>query len=370
MGVSVFYPCPILMDTVQLRTMTATQKQLEPYLDSLRALDFVRNVELSSESERIKRDVDGLLRIDTPKGTSAFYIELKSSYLDRAHINALIVQAKHYAKKDRRPMLLLARYVPAPAAERLIDAGINFADRAGNLHLVLGRSYARTIVGKREQERAKEARTMTAARGQLLFAFAACEQASTWTIRQLAEASGVGKSNVATIRKQLVEEGILTPTFHVRNGKELEGQLLRAYEQALRPKLLINRFRAAESSTGRLLAKIRATFGKASTRWSLTGGPGAFELQRFYKGTEIPIFVESPTDATIRELRVLPDRDGPLILLRAFGTVPFWKKIRGNMIAHPWLIYCELMYSSDPRAHEAAEQLKAGFLNSDRIKQG
>jgi hypothetical protein len=350
--------------------MTLTQKQLEPYLDSLRNLDFVRGVELSSDLNRARPEIDGVVRIDTPKGISSFYIELKSSYLDRAHLNALIAQAQHYAKKDRRPMLLLARYVPAPAAEKLIDAGINFADRAGNLHLVLGRSYARTVVGRREQQRAKEARTMTAARGQLLFTFAACEESPTWTVRQLAEASGVGKSNVATIRKQLVEEGILTPTFHVRNGKELEGQLLRAYEQALRPKLVINRFRAAESSTAQLLRKIRATFAKASTKWSLTGGPAAFELQRFYKGPEVPIFVEPIAHTTLRELRMLPDRDGPLILLRAFGTVPFWKQIRGNMVAHPWLIYCELMYSSDPRAHEAAEQLKAEFLNSDRVKQG
>jgi hypothetical protein len=67
---------------------------------------------------------------------------------------------------------------------------------------------------------------------------------------------------------------------------------------------------------------------------------------------------------------VLPDKNGPLILLRALGTVPFWKKIRRNIIAHPWLIYCELMYSSDPRAHEAAKQLKAEFLTSDRVEQG
>lgn len=358
------------MDAVQLRTMTITQSQLGPYLEALRALEFIKGVELSTGLSRDSRDVDGLLRIGTPKGKFPFYIELKSSYLDRAHINALIAQAKFYAKKDRCPLLLLARYVPAPAAEKLIDAGVNFADRAGNLHLVLGRSYARTVVGKREPQRAKEARTMTAARGQLLFAFAACQQAPTWTVRQLAEASGVGKSNVATIRKQLVQEGILTRTFHVRNGKELEGHLLRAYEQALRPKLVINRFRAAEPFTGKFLEKIRATFAKASLKWSLTGGLAAFELQRFYKGPEIPIFVESIAQTTLRELRVLPDHNGPLILLRAFGTVPFWKQIRGSTIAHPWLIYCELMYSSDPRAHEAAEQLKAEFLNSDRVKQG
>jgi hypothetical protein len=259
--------------------------------------------------------------------------------------------------------------VPAPPAEKLIDAGINFIDQAGNVHLMLGKSYGRTIVGRREQQSAKELKTMTAAKGQVLFSFAAYEQASTWTVRQLAEASGVGKSNVATIRKQLVEEGILSRTFRLRDRKELEGLLLRAYEQALRPKLLINRFRASESSSQHLPGKIRETFAKASLKWSLTGGPAAFELQRFYKGPEIPIFVESLTEATLRELRVLPDRNGPLILLQAFGAVPFWKEIRTNTIAHPWLIYCELMYSSDPRAHEAAEQLKAEFLTSDRVEQ-
>jgi hypothetical protein len=358
------------MDTLQSRTMTVSQKQLSPYLERLRALDFVQAVELSPDFKRDKHGVDGLLRIGTPKGTFNFYIELKNSYLDRAHVNALITQAKYYAEKDRRPLLLLARYVPAPSADKLIEAGVSFVDQAGNVHLMLGKSYGRTVVGKRERQRAKEARTITAAKGQLLFTFAAYEQASTWTVRQLAEASGVGKSNVATIRKQLVEEGILTRTFHLRDDKQLEGQLLSAYEQVLRPKLLINRFRAAESSAKQFLGRVRDAFAKASLKWSLTGGPAAFELQRFYKGSEIPIFIGSLADATLRELRVLPDRNGPLILLRAFGTVPFWKEIHRITIAHPWLIYCELMYSSDPRAHEAAEQLKAEFLRSDRAEQG
>jgi hypothetical protein len=119
----------------------------------------------------------------------------------------------------------------------------------------------------------------------------------------------------------------------------------------------------------KLVQKLGNTFANSSLRWSLTGGPAAFALQRFYKGPETPVFVGVPTDATFRELRVLPDRNGPLVFLKAFGTVPFWKEVGGKMIAHPWLIYCELMYSPDPRAHEAAEQLKSEFLSSDRVEQ-
>lgn len=36
--------------------------------------------------------------------------------------------------------------------------------------------------------------------------------------------------------------------------------------------------------------------------------------------------------------------------------------LRPFPLAHPWLIYTELMYSSDLRAHEAAEELKREFL--------
>ena len=60
----------------------------------------------------------------------------------------------------------------------------------------------------------------------------------------------------------------------------------------------------------------------------------------------------------------MPDRDGAVILLKGFGQVPYWKAVDGKMLAHPWLIYCELMYSSDPRAHEAAAELEEVILRS------
>jgi hypothetical protein len=59
-----------------------------------------------------------------------------------------------------------------------------------------------------------------------------------------------------------------------------------------------------------------------------------------------------------QELRILPDRSGPVILLRAFGEVAFWQQRDHHMLAPPWLIYAELLNSDDPRAHEAAKELQ------------
>jgi len=341
------------------------ETKLDPYLDRIRALDFVKDLELKQVINQRDLGLDGLLTIATPRGKFPFGIEQKGSYLDRTLLHAIIRQAKNYKQSSQRPLLLLTRYVPRPSAEALIENGVNFVDRVGNMHLVLGSNYAHTIIGKKETSIIKEAKTVTPARVQLLYTFAANKQAQDWSVRELAKASGVSKSNVAKIRHQLAEKGLLQETqgaFKIRDIKYLEQELLRGYGEVLRPKLLINRFRAAESSPERLVERIARSLDDISVRWSLTGGPAAYELQHFYRGTEIPLFINTFSDTIIRHLRLLPDAQGPITLLRSFGTVSYWKAVAGKTLAHPWLIYAELMHSSDPRAHEAAEELKGKFL--------
>ncbi len=87
-------------------------------------------------------------------------------------------------------------------------------------------------------------------------------------------------------------------------------------------------------------------------------------LQKFYRGLELPIFIESLDDQLRRRLRIIPDKSGPLICLRSFGSISFWRESGAFPIAHPWLIYAELMCSSDPRAHEAAEEIKREYLSA------
>lgn len=78
----------------------------------------------------------------------------------------------------------------------------------------------------------------------------------------------------------------------------------------------------------------------------------------------MPVFVNMLPDNVQRELRVLPDKMGPIVFMRSFGPLTHWKKIQGTELAHPWLIFTELMQSQDPRAHEEAVNLKAEFLNA------
>lgn len=344
---------------------TIDDERAEPYLQRLLDLPFVKDVRFSREKAR-DRGIDGFLKVQTPKGQQIFIVEVKRSYLDTALLHSLMLQASQLRTENKKDLLVFARYVPEPSARKLIGAGINFLDDAGNMHLKLGSNYERTVIGLKEKAPAKQGAGLTAAVVQLLFTFASDSSSVNWPVRHLAEASGASKSNVAKIRQQLAERGILRETpvgFEILDRSALQDQLLQGYEHTLRPKLLRGRFRsAADSET--LVATLRAGFAETETKWSLTGGPAAFTLQRFYHGTETPLFVEHWTDTVPKRLRFIPDKTGPLIVFHSFGKLPFWKEADDVTIAHPWLIYAELMSSREPRAHEAAQELKNEYLNT------
>ncbi|HLJ85838.1 MAG TPA: type IV toxin-antitoxin system AbiEi family antitoxin [Candidatus Angelobacter sp.] len=344
--------------------MAIREQTLKTYLNKISLLEFIRRHDLS---QRSRGDGNSFLELWTPRGQFTFLIEQKSSYLDQSSLNAFISQAKQLARVYRRPLLLFTRYVPVPSAERLISAGINFVDQVGNMHLALGDSYVRTVIGRKEKHVQRESPALTLAMAQLLFAFAIYPDAGTWTVRQLADVSGVSKSRVATIKQQLIVQGLLghfRGNVQITDAQRLEDELLRGYGSVLRPKLLIGRFRASQSDREKLAKNIDDVAHDLSIRWSLTGSAAAYELQHFYQGPDIPVFIESFSEQFSRALRIIPEAAGPLVLLRSIGKLAQWKELGKKPLAHPWLIYSELMESSDPRAHEAGQEIKREFLGA------
>jgi hypothetical protein len=340
--------------------------KLEPYIDRLRSLEFVKDVQVEQTRDLPPVHPDGVLKLRTAKNAYRFILETKQSYLDTAMLNAIISHATLAMQSSGTRFLLFARYIPQPSAEKLMDAGINFVDLAGNIHLALDHDYVRTITGKREDHAIADA-VLTPARIQFLFLLAAQPESANWTVRRIADSAGISKSNAAKIRNQLIYEKLLKSRKDgciFEDTKELEDQIVRGYQQILRPKLLIGRFRAQGAAQQSIIEGLTRVLGQAAVDWSLTGAPAAWSLQRYYKGDETPVFVTALTEDLKRELRVLPDRIGPIAFLRSFGPLTRWKKIDGVEISHPWLIFTELMQSQDSRAHEAAVQLKRKFLSA------
>jgi hypothetical protein len=325
------------------------------HLDRLRRLPFVRDLKYSSLD-------GGKLNIRTPSGRFHLAVEANRSLLTLPMSRHLIAWASHRGKEQG--LILFARYIPRQAAEALVEAAVNFADDAGNIHLRLGDAYSWTTIGLRAASPVSEPRPTSPAQLQLLFQFVTTPESVNWPVRQLESAAGISKSKAALARLQMVKEGLLVrkkELYQLGPSTLLAARLTEGYSQILRPKLVLGRFRSLEKTTEAFLARLRRNT-PSGIRYSLTGGPAAALLQHFYRSLELPLFVEPSTRSAAQQLRLLPDREGPITLLRAFGETVFGPKKGGHTLAPPWLIYAELLGTADPRAQEAAEEFRREFL--------
>jgi len=246
-----------------------------------------------------------------------------------------------------------------------VKAGICFADDPGNVHLTLGSEYSWTVLGKRKPPALPEAAGVTPANIELLFQFAIEPESAKWTVRDLAQATGISKTRVAQLRGQFIHEHLLVDGpdgLKFQMTPEIRDRLISGYSQILRPKLILGRYRYSDAAGEQFVTRLIDMARMENLRYSLTGGHAADALQRFYRSPEVQVFLNAVDLKTQRALQLLPDKTGPVVVLKAFGELVYWREADAKMVAPPWLIYAELLTSSDPRAREAAEQLRQEFL--------
>ena len=344
-----------------------TATQFDTYLGHLKTLKFVRDASVSDSEKLGEQERDAVLYIQTAAGGFKLATEIKSVYPNSALTNSIIASARAPRKDKKLGYIALLAQTARVQEEKLAQAGINFVDAAGNLNLTLGSNYQAVILGRREQRLTEVASSKVSSRAgiQLLFTLAAHPDAANWPTRQLAQVAGISKSIVARLKHRFVHSQILQPVgreFRLASANEIRQQLLVGYSDALYPRILVGRFRSAIRDTKDFLSHVSNTLADSHIRWALTGGPAAHLLQHYYRGEEVPLFVEESSSEVQRKLRLVPDRSGPIKLLAAFGTLAFWRSLDNYTIAHPWLIFAELMQSEDSRAHEAAQELYTQFL--------
>jgi hypothetical protein len=335
------------------------KQDYDHFLSPIRELPWVAKVEFISNPD--DWGLDGTLQVTTSGKKHEFLVALKNSFLDRVMLNALIGAAQKIRETSKKELILFARYVPRPSGDRLIEAGINFLDLAGNIHLALGPDYQRTLLGRKEITKTKSPKKSTTAKVQLLYAMIIHPAAVPLSVRELAVIAGLSKSSVATLRSGLLSEGAVIPKGDKYLPRNPE-QLISSYSQVLRPRLLLGRFRGQESDPAKQMQQIAQVLKQMEIRFSITGGPAADLLQHYYRGTETPIFIFKENSAVFKNAKLMPDREGPIIFLKGPGELAIWREEKGIPLPHPWLIYSELMDCRDPRAHEAATEFHEEFL--------
>jgi len=334
--------------------------ELEPYLDHLRSLPFVRaaNAEVSRISQA-DGGLDAVVRLKTPKGMRRLYAEIKRTHLSYELAGHVVSQMRHSRWK---PSILMTPYVPPRLGQFLEERGINYVDRVGNCFLSLWPDFLARVEGRRRPPRDLPRATLRAPSYQVLFALLARPGLANASVRTLAENAGVGKTAAAEMVRRLEFEGYLGRTTSGRQLLERDRLLerwLTGYADVLRPSLVLGRFRTPEPNPAEVEATLENVLGDAKS-WAWSGGAAAFRLTGHFRGEDSVLWISEPTSELLRRLKALPAKDGPLTILRPKGAL----MLEGAKLhtAHPLLVYAELLTRPSDRAAEAAEEVRVKYL--------
>ena len=327
-------------------------------LERLRELPFVEKVVLRKETARPGRG-DGLIRIVTPTLKKDFMVEVERTHLTQTLVDGVIARAIRYG---RTPWILMAPHVGRPLARYLAEQDANFVDLVGNCRLRVDRRYFAMVEGRPQEARPQQGRGIGVPGQQVLFALLVRPALLNAPIRTFAEVAGVATATAADRVARLREEGLIAEARGKRRLTEprrILDRWLKGYENQMRPRLLIGRYRTQDRDPEDLERRVEDALIDDVT-WAWGGGAAAYRLTGYYRGPETVVHLQAPGVDVAKRLRALRAKDGPLILLKAPGPVAF--EGQKPRTVHPLLVYTELVMAGDKRARNAAVEMQEKYL--------
>ncbi|MFH1314024.1 MAG: type IV toxin-antitoxin system AbiEi family antitoxin [Candidatus Eisenbacteria bacterium] len=342
---------------------------LQTALERLRALPPINSVkQVSGAAGRPCRDIDAVVEVGTDQGVLVFELEVKP-VLKRPipqHLSLLRRQAcRHF--------LLVSEYVNASISQSLKEEEINFIDSQGNAYInVPGFIYIDVRAGKPGVQSEKQRTALFQPKGlQLLFILLTDRSAVSQTTRVLRARAGISLERTVSSMKELREKGfiheIAKREYQLANRKTLLEQWLANYGDHLRPSLVLGAFRSPRSVEPQIPEIMMRLLPNHQGSYAIGGSLGAYLLTRYYRGWTSEIFVlPERTNEVRRELKLIPGRDTNVTLLHLFSPEVVYHTDRMLCsVAHPLLLYAELLYHGGEREREAARVIYEEFLKKE-----
>jgi hypothetical protein len=350
--------------------MRAERETLETCVANLRALEAVKDIDLRECENVLPHVVNAKLVLRTNAGQFVYFVEVKRA-VSAPGLEHLFLQLERYAQGTKAKPLLLSNYISPNLAERLIRGGVNFADAAGNVYLNWPGKLHIEIQGRKPKQiaEAKGERLSQPSGLKVLYALLTQASEDLGAYREIAKASGVALGSIAWIARELKAKGYLVQRgrdrWRLTQKRRLLDLWVGGYGARLRPNLLIGRYQPGEADLEQTTRVLESELTNKKISWALTGGFAADVLTRHFLGEQLSFFAaEWPLDLT-RRLKWLPSEHGSVIVLRKFSPlVTFNMELpTSRPVAHPLLVYAELIFQGREREVETARIVYDRYLS-------
>jgi hypothetical protein len=144
--------------------------------------------------------------------------------------------------------------------------------------------------------------------------------------------------------------------YRLNNEKELLGKWMAAYEERLKPALLMGTFRFLTEND--FLNWKNLEIDTARTKW---GGEPAGDIYTNYLRPQIlTLYTDESRNELVKNYRLIPDEKGNVYVYKKF-----WHVDDGNTnVVPPLLAYTDLINTNDRRCTETAQRIYDEFLQN------
>ena len=333
---------------------------LEKAIEAFRRTTGVRVRLQRLKPKRDRPQADARLRFEFPQVERHFDAEVKRT-LGFQTLGQAIEQMKRLPGK----VLLVTQYVNPNMAERLKQMDIPFLDTAGNAYLNAPPIFI-YMKGHTPQRflRERPTRAFVPAGLKVVFALLCRQELADGTFRTIAQTAHVALGTVAWVLDDLERLGHLLEIGDRRRRLIHKQQLLErwvgAFPNQLRPKLLLGRYAAPDPKWWEhtRIGDFRAYWGAEIAAARLTG---------YLKPELVTVYIRGLPGKFLAANRLRTDPRGTVEVLEAFwDTKCDWTNAE---IAHPLLVYADLLATGDTRNIETARRIYddqlAGLVRED-----
>ena len=286
--------------------------------------------------------------------------------ISRGNKGVILSQLVEASREENLPILLFTQYIPSDIAKEYVDAGINYADTAGNCYIRSSNLWI-VIQGNKIKRNplVNQARAFQETGIKLIFQLLVNPENSNKPYRELAKMADVSLGSVSQIFKELEELNFILRTKKqklLKNKPELLKRWLVAYHDVMRPRLLLKRmdYIYPEDFTQWQKNIFYPTTEDNITLWG-NENAGALLTQQLNPALHT-IYTNASWQDVSKNLKLRPAENGSIEILRLPYTLTNYKDKHPTQTVHPLLVYADLMGSSDSRKLEIAKLIYEHYL--------
>jgi hypothetical protein len=252
------------------------------------------------------------------------------------------------------PLMLVAERLYPNIKKALNEAGIDWIDVAGNIHLEEGETLIWIDRHTSTPLQQKKNRAFTKTGLKVVFLFLYDEAWLNKTYREIAETADVALGNIKHVLDGLKEHEFVyaknKDVLKLKNRDKLLDQWITAFADELKPRIQKGRYNFINKEDEQKWKNL--PLGEQD-QWG--GEPAADLLTNDLKPVEYILYTKKNRAELMSRLKLIPDDNGKVEI-----RVPYWT-VKNDLpnIAPRLVVYTDLMITGDPRNIKKAEEIYA-----------